>query len=232
MRRSTTAMLSQPIRHHLLPAAVALALAAGAPGSARGDLIFSLDPRGAYVRVNGESPPDAVPIDLLALGINPGDTIMITRLGDYQRGNSAPFDEDIFLDTTAVFSSSATLGPASDLNRVVGAIGAGLDFVTVPTFVGALLTDIPEDFEVSNFDGTITSVTVQVPAGARFLLVSPADSFFSDNSDLNGDFGVRITVVPEPPSLVLAGLGLAVCLAAVGRQRGAVGWRWRWLPAR
>src|SRR5262245_48056222 len=115
-------MLSRFVRHPLLLAVPALLLAAGVPESARGEFLVPLDPRGAYLRVNGEAPPDAAPIDLLALGIHPGDTITITRLGDYQRGNSAPFDEDIFLDTTAVFSSSSTLGPPGDLNRVAGAI--------------------------------------------------------------------------------------------------------------
>ncbi len=214
-------MLGQRNRRHALLAALALTLAAGAPGPARGDVIVSLDPRGAYLRVNGEATPGAVPIDLLAVGINPGDLITITRLGDFQRGNNAPFNEDVFLDVTAVFSSSNTLGPPGALNRVAGAVGAGLDFVTVPTFVGGLPTDVPEDFEVSNFDGTITSVTLQVPPGARFLFVATADSFFSDNSDPDGDFGVQIAVVPEPSSLVLAGVGTVGFLGAVWRRRAA-----------
>lgn len=214
-------MPSQLIRRHTLLAMVALALAAGAPGSARGDFVFSLDPSGTYLRVNEESPPDAVPINLLSLGINPGDIITITRLGDYQRSSFAPFDSDTFLDVTAVFSSSSSLGPPGDLKRVVGAIAAGLDFMTVPTFFGDLPTDIPEDFEVSNFDGTVTSVTVQVPAGARFLFLGTADSLFFDNTDPDGNFGVRLTVVPEPSSLVLAGVGLVVLLGAAWRRKTA-----------
>ena len=218
-----------PVRRDALLAALALALAAAAPGPARGGFI-PIDPRGAYLRVNGESPSDAVPIDLLALGINPGDTITITRVGDFQRGTTPPFDEDVFLDVTAVFSSSSALGPPGALNRVVDAIPAGLDFVTVPTFIGGLPTDIPEDFEVSNFDGTVTSVTLQVPAGARFLFVATADSFFSDNSDPDGDFGVQITIqgaaaVPEPSSLALAGVSLLITLGYAARRWQARGLR-------
>ena len=59
---------------------------------------------------------------------------------------------------------------------------------------------------------------VEVPAGARFLFVSPADSFFSDNADPDGDFGIGITVVPEPSGLVLAGVGLAGLLGGVWRR--------------
>src|SRR5262249_37701375 len=204
--RSVTAMRGRPSRRPLLLAALALALAA-APRPARGDFI-PVDPRGAYLRVNGESPPGATAIDLLALGVSPGDTLTIPRAGDFQRGTDNGFDRDEFLDVTAVFSSSAALGPPGDLHRVLGALPGGLDFPTVPTFVGGLPTDIPEDFEVSDFDGTKTSVTVQVPAGARFLFVATADSFFSDNTDPDGDFGVRIAVqpaqaVPEPSGLVL-----------------------------
>jgi hypothetical protein len=205
-------MISRRLNGHVLLWFSALSSLAGAAGSARGEFVVSLDPRGTYLRVSGESPPAAAPVDLLALGIQPGDTITLTRVGDFQRGGDAPFDEDVFLDTTAVFSASSMLGPASDLHRVVGALAAGADFMTVPTFVGELPTDIPEDFEVSNFDGTMTSATVVVPAGARFLFVAAADSFFSDNADPDGDFGVRITVearaIPEPSSLLLALLGV------------------------
>src|SRR5262245_21713168 len=105
-------------RHAVLGLAAALALAACPPAVARGEFIFSLDPRGAYLRVNGETPPDAVLFDLLALGIRPGDFITLTRLGDFRRGNTPPYDVDAFLDMTAVFSPSDLLGPRGDLHRV------------------------------------------------------------------------------------------------------------------
>jgi hypothetical protein len=220
--RSTTIMPSQRFRRETVMALLVLTLCAGAPGLARGDFIIALDPAGAYLRVNGESPPDAVPIDLLSLGFVPGDTIMLTRLGDYQRSSFAPFNMDDSLDTTGVFSSSSVLGPPGDLHRVLGAVSAGLDFMTVNAFLGDLLTDIPQDFEISNFDGTITSVTLQVPAGARFLFIATADSLFFDNTDPDGDFGVRITrVIPEPSSIVLAIVGLLGLLVVVWRQRTA-----------
>src|SRR5262245_52409643 len=114
-------MLGRSTRRHVLPALFALALAAVASSPARAEFIVSLAPRGAYLRVNGESPPGAAPIDLLALGIKPGDVITLTRLGDFRRGTTPPFDEDAFLDMTAVFSSSSVLGPPGDLNRVIGA---------------------------------------------------------------------------------------------------------------
>ncbi|MCC2670471.1 MAG: hypothetical protein K0Q72_2942, partial [Armatimonadetes bacterium] len=89
-----------------------------------------------------------------------------------------------------VFSSTDVLDPAADSHRVPGAIDAGTDVFSIPTFVGAQPTDIPEDFAIT---GGGTDLTI--PAGAQFLFVSPNDSFFSDNSDPDGDYTIRITLL-------------------------------------
>lgn len=195
-----------------------LALTLVAPLAARADFSFSLDPRATYLRVNNDAALDAVPIDLLSIGVDPGDTIVISRLGDYVRG-AAPFNIDEWLDMAGVFSSSAILGPAGDLNRVVGAIDTGTDFFTSPTFSGGLPTDIPQDFQISNFAGTLTSVTIEVPIGAQYLFVGPFDVFFQDNLDPNANYGVGIAVVPEAGSAVVLLLGLVTLAGCRIRHR-------------
>jgi hypothetical protein len=89
----------------------------------------------------------------------------------------------------AVFSSSTTLLGPTLLNRVPGAIDAGQDHTTIPTCPGNLATDIPQDFSVSP-----TGVDVVIPAGATYLFLATRDCFYHDNTDPDGDFGVRLTL--------------------------------------
>ena len=59
----------------------------------------------------------------------------------------------------------------------------------MPTYVGRQETDIPEDF-------LVTDIVVRVPDRAKYLFFSVLDSLFEDNSDADGDFGVRISRLP------------------------------------
>jgi hypothetical protein len=98
--------------------------------------------------------------------------------------------------------------------------GSAFPFVTPVTFYGHESTDIPQDFQVADIFGqNQTSVTVQVPAGAKFLFVSAIDSFYGDNPPVSG-YGVNITSVPEPASLLLASAGFAFLAGASRRRRG------------
>lgn len=151
-------------------------------------ITVAVNSRATYLRINADSAPPAVPINLLALGFAPGDTIRLTQLGDFDCGGPC---SDTGTGMIAVFSSSSTLAPSSQLVRVPGAIDAGADVVTATTFFGGLATDIPQDFAV-----LATGVTVTIPAGASFLFVAAHDSFYQDNSDPDGDFAVRIDLVP------------------------------------
>lgn len=90
----------------------------------------------------------------------------------------------------AVFSASATLLGPSLLVRVPDAIEAGLDYVTHTTCPGNLPTDIPQDFTVP-----IEGVSVQIPVGATHLFLCPRECYSRDNSDPNGDFAARISLV-------------------------------------
>ena len=79
-------------------------------------------PEATYLRTNGDSALDTVPIDIGAAGISGGDCITLKRLGDF-----APFSGagDDFVGLNGVFSSSNVLLAANNLNRVPGAIDAG-----------------------------------------------------------------------------------------------------------
>jgi hypothetical protein len=132
-----------------------------------------------------------VPIVLADLGIVPGESLLLEVLGDWDNGPGG----DTFISTVAVFSGSATLLGPSLLNRVQDAIAAGTPTFTANTFFCNEPTDIPEDFRVATSIPN-TSVVVEVPAGATHLFVCASDHHFSDNSDPDGDYAIRITKEP------------------------------------
>ncbi|NIT61742.1 MAG: T9SS type A sorting domain-containing protein [Aliifodinibius sp.] len=90
-----------------------------------------------------------------------------------------------------VFSSNDSLLDPSQPHRVPGAIDAGEDFTTSPTWNGGLPTDIPEDF-------FIDSILIQVPDSASFIFVSAHDSWYNDNTDPDNDFAVDMQITSTP----------------------------------
>jgi hypothetical protein len=187
-------------------------------------ITVGLDPRASYLRAGNESPPNAAAIDLSLVGAGSGSTILLEVLGDYLQRSGAPEAST----TTGVFSSSnVLLGPsfpasATNYNRVGGAIDAGIDLSTGPTFFptpNGLPTDIPEDFLIGTTIGS--SLQIVVPEGARYLFASSLDSFYTDNSDTDRDYAVRVSLVPTAPvvplpAAVWSGLGL-IGIVAVQR---------------
>ena len=172
-------------------------------------VVFSIDPASAYLRTSQDSGvSNALALDLAALGIAPGHVIQILQLGAFKSGE--PFaDETTF--TLGVFSSSAALLAPSALHRVPGAIASmEPDWWTGSTFFDALPTDIPEDF-------AITSSPLTVPTGATHLFIATPDSYYSDNTDPNQDYGVEILIVGVVPALPDWGLLLfGVLVMATG----------------
>ena len=69
----------------------------------------------------------SIDLSTLSFAISSGDTIRITRLGNFFNGNNS---RDTLTAQVGVFSSSSTLLGGANLNRVPGAIDAGEDFVT------------------------------------------------------------------------------------------------------
>jgi len=167
-----------------------------------------LDPTAGFLRTeNDPGATNAPAIQLSALGFNAGDRVLLEGVGSYDRGGG--FGE--FFDLIGVFSSSETLLPGSELNRVPGAIDAGIDVMTLSTNFGGSPTDISEDFWISLFDGSTRGGEITIPDGALFLFVGTADTYFEDNVSLGGwalEIN-KVAAVPLPPALPIMVLGLA-----------------------
>ena len=174
---------------------------------------ISIDPLRTFLFTNNDpwsgygSVPYSIPIALGDLGISGGQFIQLEQLGSFYDGTYGygPGIDILSLQTSTemvgVFSSSNLLLASNLLNRVPGAIDAGLPVVTWNTLFGNMSTDFPQDFRIAN-------TIVQVPLGANYLFVAAEDIYYSDNSDPDGDYGVRITPlasVPEPSTLLLLG---------------------------
>jgi Ca2+-binding RTX toxin-like protein len=144
----------------------------------------SVDPRGTYLNVAPTDAANAPTTVLLAtLGLVPGDVITLSRSGAYKAGEGISSSGFPFTDAStsmlAVFSGAAgLLAPDTYLGFTSPLQG-------VPP---NLPTDVAQDFFVVGPGVT----TLTIPAGAISIKFSPSDSFFQDNTDPNGDYGVEV----------------------------------------
>jgi hypothetical protein len=189
------------------PVAALAALAAGlfvAAAPAQALEVFAPNSKATYLRTNNDSPAAPAPlmVDLSAYSWVPGTRLQLSTSGDFDQGPGG----DNVTYAIGIFSSSSTLLAHNLQARVPDAIAAGVPFVTAPTYFGSLPTDVPQDFR---FDADASEVVV--PAGARWLMLSPYDTYYTDNSDPDGDYRylIGLAPVPEPATwaLVIAGLG-------------------------
>lgn len=167
---------------------------------------ISIDPKSTFLRTssNDTAAVNSIAIELTSLGLSAGDYVRLEQLGDLSQKTGNPDTAVGYM--LGVFSGSNILLNSSMLDRVKGAIDSGSDVLTAPTFFQSLATNIAEDFAV-------TDIVLQIPVGSLYLFVASSDSYYSDNSDPDGDYGVRITQVfpvSLPGMTGLIGIGLVV----------------------
>lgn len=179
--------------------AVLSAAAVGSP------TLFLVNSQASYLLASGETPANALAVDLNANGFFAGQTVIISRAGAFNHGGTSPYRYGM----SALFSSSNVILPSTLLNRVPGAIDAGPDWTSPNTFNGNMPTDIAEDFQVDNLAGTANGITLTIPTGALYLIAAAQDNYFSNNNNAP-EFYVSIRPVPEPLSIAALGLGLGL----------------------
>ncbi len=178
--------------------------------------IYPLNSRATYLHTNQDpSAAAALAIPLSGRAYAPGTWITITALGDFKVGGAY---DDEYVSMGGLFSSSNVLLEPGAANRVPGAIDAGDDYITSPTWFGTQSTDIAADFAIGLSDSQ-RSVTLPIPEGAGWLFVGLIESHYSDNSDPDGDLAVAINEVPEPSSVALLALGWSALLRRRGSRR-------------
>jgi hypothetical protein len=140
-------------------------------------LFVKVNPAGTYLTVDPcDQATPATSVTLSSLGIVPGEFIKLTRTGAFQAGIG-------FTDTQSTLGAIFK-GPS-------GLISPGLDsqhaaFNSLATACSGISTNIAEDFNVA------PQTAVQVPAGAAEILFTGNDSFWSDNTDPNNDYGLLL----------------------------------------
>lgn len=147
------------------------------------DTNLSVNTQGVYLRSCAPVVTEPTRIDLLSLGVQAGDILHLNCIGDFKYGPSDPNESASGI--MAVFSSSTNLATNTAQFRVLGAIDAGVDVVTTTGSCGA--TDITEDFAIS-----AAGLFIRVPTNALFLFLQTQDHSTADNSDPDGDFGLRL----------------------------------------
>jgi hypothetical protein len=146
---------------------------------------YKVDPAARYLQGDdNDTGRPATGLSLASLSAVPGECLGLMREGDFV--NDAP-RPDASGDMIAVFQN-----PTNFLNP--GGSGNQAAEYTSPTAQGKPV-DIPEDFWVPG-----RLIKVQIPAGATQLLFSADDVRNSDNTDPDGDFGVRVAKVSCPVS--------------------------------
>jgi hypothetical protein len=157
------------------------------------DLFYGLNSKSTYLRIEqGDDAAAPLAISLAELGAQPGDTLHLAPAGTYSDLSVLKDGSETRL--TGVFSSTNEVRPASERNRIPGAIDAGTNVLTESYLDCILLlcvlhsSDIPQDFRID------PHVDVVVPAGAQYLFVAPTPNgqFWKDNSGFG--FGVTVGV--------------------------------------
>jgi hypothetical protein len=119
---------------------------------------------------------------------DPAKPLTIEVFGDY-RPNLATGDTRNVLH--GVFTKTTTCLAANLQKRLPDALNAGAPVITGPTYHGSLPTDIIEDFRI--VPDSTGKFRIKIPAGAVWVSLCVADSYYSDNDDPDCDFYVRFS---------------------------------------
>ncbi len=186
-------------------------------------LMVTVDSKATYLHTTCDSPALPTVVDLAAFGLAPGDGLKLTYSvappGFSFSGCGGPFVGAEDTSILGVFSSSSTLLPPSAHPRVPGALEAGTDVSTGPTFFCNELNDIPQDFRLFPPSG----FTIQIPVGATHLFLGINDSYWADNCG-----NIKVTferiVLNQPPVAACQNVTVSAganCTAAASIDAGS-----------
>jgi hypothetical protein len=158
---------------------------------------FQHNPTQTYLRLcSGDSAGSHV-IALTSASAAACDVVKMEQIGAISIGIGQP--DSTARGITGVFSSSTSIGATNILNRVTDAIDTGPDYATQDACgAGGTATNISQDFYVPGVNSEhhpegLDYIIVRVPPNATHIFISADDSFWSDNSDANNDYGLSIT---------------------------------------
>jgi hypothetical protein len=187
---SVPSVVSMTLRSAASPPFVSADVASecGASWALQGsELDYGMNARGTYLHTALDQRRAPQVIDLAALGIAPGERVQLRRKGSYSDNVQAGRTR-----VAGVFSATSSLrdnpigGPFWNFSwsRLPDAIDAGSDVATPRTLWLLNPTNIREDFEIGS------STVVTVPAGARYLFLSPIDNHFDENFSFDLRVGI------------------------------------------
>jgi murein DD-endopeptidase MepM/ murein hydrolase activator NlpD len=154
---------------------------------------FRVDVTGSYLEPRSElqcGPPTS--LALKTLGIVAGDFLALQASGSFSAGHDYPNQTGL---GACFFAGAVPVLP--------GNFGQQDAIYTPPTWPKQIATDITNDF----FVPLDRQIIVRVPATADRLVFSVPDSFFKDNTDPSGAFGVLISK-PNKKSTFLVQTGV------------------------
>jgi hypothetical protein len=151
------------------------------PPKGEGPGWWRISPKSTFYRTSND--PQATSSFFFLLDEMPGTyaaPMVIEIFGDYKMSNTEGDNRNIL---HGVFTRTPTI--------LADALPASRTTTSGPTYHGSLPTEIPEDFRITP-DATGKYI-INIPAGAQWIVVCIADSYYGDNSDPDNDLWIRFS---------------------------------------